>query len=129
MEEEIVEVEKVIEEEPSDTTLTKPKKPRSAKQIEAFKKAQELRLSNAKEKRELIDKIKEKKPSKVPVVVEKPIVKKEESDSEDEIIVVKKRKPKKKIIYVEESDEEEVKPTKVSISAPIAIVKKKPFFV
>ena len=47
-------------EEPLDEGIVlKPKKPRSQAQIDAFKKAQEVRLANAKAKEEAVAKIKE----------------------------------------------------------------------
>jgi hypothetical protein len=99
----------------------KPKKPRSEAQLKAFEKAREIRLENAKLKKEKIAQIKEEVknrnkaepiPAKIeakPVIDETTKIKKEkkiiEEDSEEEVVVVKKKK-KPKVIYVEESDDE-----------------------
>ena len=99
----------------------KEKKPRTEKQIEAFKKAQEIRKESLKIKRDKIKEIKDLKPTDVltptfeePVKEQmKPINTKPievESDSE-EVVYVKKKKPKKKKIIIESdssSDEEVV---------------------
>ena len=115
-------VEKV---EDKKISLEKPKKPRSEKQIEQFKKIAETRKSNV-EQRKLEKKIEAsklllehdikpvtKKEKKQPIVITKES--ESESDSEPEIIVVSKKKPKKKPIKIEieeSSSEEEVKEPK-----------------
>ena len=48
-----------MEESLDEGIVLKPKKPRSQAQIDAFKKAQEVRLANAKAKEEAVAKIKE----------------------------------------------------------------------
>jgi hypothetical protein len=104
-------------------TIAKEKKPRSEKQIEAFKKTQENRKKNIELKKDakkldaakllMQEKPIEKKPKKV---VKKEIVDSDSSSEEEVIIIERKKKPKKKItkrIIVEESsseEEEEVKP-------------------
>ena len=100
----------------------KEKKPRSEKQIEAFKKAQEIRKESLKIKRDKIKEIKDLKPTDVltpttedipvkePVKQVNALPKEVESDSE-EVVYVKKKKPKKKKIIIESdssSDEEVV---------------------
>lgn len=101
-----------------DEIVLKEKKPRSEAQVKAFEKAREIRLENAKIKKEKIAEVKEqvKNRNKVvePIAVaqtpepvpkkEKKIIK-EESDEEPEVVIVKKKK-KPKVIYMEESDEE-----------------------
>ena len=98
----------------------KEKKPRTEKQIEAFKKAQEIRKESLKIKREKIKEIKDLKPTDVltPIIDEhvKESVKQsnalpEEPEEEEEVVYVKKKKPKKKKIIIESdssSDEEVV---------------------
>ena len=103
-------------------TIIKEKKPRSEKQIEAFKRAQETRKQNIsnklkeKEIKHLTEKEKNIK-SKHDVIVKKKqslmktpkIIPEPESESEEEeqiIVVKKKKKPVKKII-IEESDSDE----------------------
>jgi hypothetical protein len=110
--------------EESDETepLEKTKKPRTEKQIEAFQKAQQKRVENAKLKNEKIALIKSGKDTTIPEPVKplkpkpKPIV--EEEEEEDEIVVVKKKKKKPKVIYVEESESED--------DAPVVVKRKKP---
>ena len=104
--------------------LTKPKKPKTAKQLEAFEKVKEKRKQNieSKKQQKLIESAKllieqsQKQPQPAPKKEPKyEQIKQEDSDSEEEIIVVKKSKPKKKVrkVIIEsesesESDEEEV---------------------
>jgi hypothetical protein len=111
--------------EESDETepLEKTKKPRTEKQIEAFQKAQQKRVENAKLKNEKIALIKSGKDTAIPEPVvktlkpkPKPIV--EEEEEEDEIVVVKKKKKKPKVIYVEESESDD--------DAPVVVKRKKP---
>jgi len=103
--------------------VLKPKKPRSEAQIKAFEKAREIRVENAKLKKEKIAEVKEqvKNRNKVePQVITspEPLQKKDKvnipktenlsttaSDDEPDIVIVKKKK-KPKVIYMEESDEE-----------------------
>lgn len=86
------------------TTIEKPKKPRTEKQLEAFKKVQEKRKQNIElkkagakvETKPVVEKElppKETKVKKYKEVIEEP---QPESDSEEEIII--KRKPKKQEI-------------------------------
>jgi hypothetical protein len=110
--------------------LVKEKKPRSAKQIEAFKLAQQKRQENIKQIRlskeiktldkkennvinkhhEIIKKKKELIPETKPISKpkQKPVVV-EESESEDEevVVITKRKKPKVKKIIIEESDTED----------------------
>ncbi len=92
------------------------KKPRSEKQIEAFKKAQEIRKEGLKIKREKIKEIKELKVKDVltphiddipeePKVLTKQLPQETPSETEEtaEVVYVKKKKPKKKKIVIEES--------------------------
>lgn len=108
-----------------DGPLTKPKKPRTAKQLEAFKKVQEKRQQNIKEKNEqkLIEgaklmlqqqeKSKQTVPPTPPSTPQQPKRKHEilseytevdQSDSEEDVVIVKKSKskpkPKKKVTRV-----------------------------
>ena len=108
--------------ENEDNALQKPKekKPRTAKQVEAFERAKQIRSETLKIKREQIEEIKKSKP--VPKTVDavkpdkpkpapKPI--KDESDDEEEqqvIIVKKKPKKKKPIVIYEDSESEEDEP-------------------
>lgn len=120
-----------------NTPLTKPKRkinaPRSEKQIEAFKKAQETRDKNrlkAKEAKEvkmakiyMENKLKEQtepkaEPKEEPI--KKPVKKtvkyiEDDDDEEEEIVYVKKKKKpiKKKIIYLSDSDDETPSPPKL----------------
>lgn len=111
-----------------DEIVLKEKKPRSEAQVKAFEKAREIRLENAKIKKEKIAQVKEevknrkkvgelKVPPTTPSLpVEEPKINKarghrgtavpliEESDEEQVVVVKKKKKPK--VIYIEESDEE-----------------------
>ena len=106
-----------------DKIELKEKKPRSEKQVESFKRAQEIRKESLKIKRDKIKEIKDLKPQEVlnNADVKEPIkpsikeeVKDETTDEEPEIIYVKKskkKKPKKKIVVEESSsssDEEVV---------------------
>lgn len=112
----------------NDEPLTKPKKPRTAKQLEAFRKVQEKRNQNIKEKNDqkLIEGAKlmlqkqEKQPPQQPpqpkikhkyeqvpqVAPEEDTDNEIDSDSEEEVYIVKKPKkrqkpkPKKKITKV-----------------------------
>lgn len=91
-----------------DKIELKEKKPRTEKQIEAFKKAQEIRKESLKIKREKIKEIKDLKPVDILSPIDEPSPQQlhEESDNEPEIIYVKKeskKKPKKKKIIIEES--------------------------
>lgn len=104
-----------------DEIVLKEKKPRSEAQVKAFEKAREIRLENAKIKKEKIAEVKEqvKNRNKVEPPTTEPVPKKEkkiikeissrdtplESDEEPEVVIVKKKK-KPKVIYMEESDEE-----------------------
>jgi len=110
--------------------LQKEKKPRTPAQIEAFKRAQQKRIENAKIKNSLIAEVKQK--SKEGTLPEqKKVAKKKyeptpepetDTESEEEIIVLSKnKKPKKKVkktkvIYddttTEEEDEEYTPPPK-----------------
>ena len=117
--------------------------PRSEKQIEAFKKAQQKRDENRekmkKEKEVKMAQIyfenklkedekkqqeqKEKPPPKKPVMK----YEESESESEDEIIYVKKKPPKqknKKIVYL--SDDEEDEPPKPTPTKPSRILRNEP---
>lgn len=102
----------------------KEKKPRTEKQIEAFKRAQEIRKDALKIKRDKINEIKKLPMGQVltptiddvePIESTKPkkIQAVEESDDEPEIIYLKKEKPKKKkkkkfIIESSSSSDDEV---------------------
>ena len=130
--------EKIISDnENNNIPLTKKKKrtinaPRSEKQIEAFKKAQEKRDENRriiKEQKEIKlakifmeNKLKEQENAEQketkPIKKEKPkkVVKyiESESESEEEIIYVKKPKKKiikQKVIYVSSDDDDDEPPT------------------
>ena len=114
------------------------KKPRTEKQLEAFKKAQETRKENiamikeikeAKkaekdvEKLEIKKEVLKKKAAKIAPV---PQVSDSESEEEPEVVVVRRKKaPKKKVVVVEaESEEEEperVEKIKVKHPKPILI--------
>ena len=115
------------EKETDDNVLQKPKKPRTAKQVAAFERAQQKRLESLEVKREQIkvkeDEIKEIKKTKPltkagekipkPAPVPKPKPVKDESDDEEEqqvIIVKKKPKKKKPIVIYEDSESEEEEP-------------------
>ena len=123
-----------------DKIELKEKKPRSEKQVESFKRAQEIRKESLKIKRDKIKEIKDLKPLEVlnntkEADMKEPIkpsikeeVKDETTDEEPEIIYVKKskkKKPKKKIVVEESSsssDEEVVhlkKPIRKSLPIPI----------
>lgn len=110
----------------ADEPLTKPKRPKTAKQMEAFKKVQEKRQQNIKEKNEkkLIEgarlmlqqqeKAKQAVPPTPPTTPQQPKPKKHEilseytevdqSDSDEEVVIVQKSKskpkPKKKVTRV-----------------------------
>lgn len=110
-----------------DKEIQKPKKPRTQKQIDALKKAQETRRKNLalkKQQKEAIAqaiKDNEGQEPPIPEVVHKvsrprkkkppKVVYEEDESSDEEVIVVKKkpkrRKPKKKIVYEESSSSEE----------------------
>lgn len=81
---------------------------RSEKQVEAFKKAQEKRIANAKIKLEAkLDKMNEKSGSKPPIKASNTSdVEERNAGALVKEIIVKKPK-KKKVIYREESDSEE----------------------
>ena len=127
-EEEVVELSK---------DLQKTKKPRTQKQIDALKKAQETRKKNLlikkEQKAQLKQAIKDNEDTQPDTVSPKSIMKRpykkkptyvyedDPSSDEEQIIVVKRRKPKKKVkkkvVYEdptssEESEEEEEKPTR-----------------
>jgi hypothetical protein len=119
-----------------DEIVLKEKKPRSEAQIKAFEKAREIRLENAKIKKEKIAQVKEEVKNrnkveelKVPPTtpsfqgqsqdlrpVEEPKINKARGhrgtavplieESDEEQVVVIKKKKKPKVIYIEESDEE-----------------------
>ena len=131
-----------MEENNENKIELKEKKPRSDKQIESFKRAQEIRKESLKIKREKIKEIKDLKPEEVLSTpkkeLEQPVMKpikneiinnQSSSDEEPEIIYVKKskkKKPKKKIVVEESSsssDEEVVhlkKPIRKSLPpAPV----------
>lgn len=108
-----------------DSSLLKPKPKReqSEKQKAVWAKAQQVRLDNAKAKRDVAAKVlveyennkkikEDKKRAKIAkhLAVEPKVV--YESESEPEIIVVKKKKQKKQqIVYEEESSEDETPPS------------------
>jgi hypothetical protein len=120
---------KPTEEQPKTAPVEKVKKPRTEKQIQAFKQAQLKRQENIKAKKESKPTktiaIVEEKPVEKPetakrtnpedyVTPDKPIEKKkvkqvsyesDDSDSDEEVIVVKKKKPKKKTIIIEDSSD------------------------
>lgn len=120
--------------------------PRSEKQIEAFKKAQQKRDENReimkKEKevklaqiyfenklKQETEKSKENEKSKEKQISKKPVMKYEESESEseEEIIYVKKKPPKqkiKKIVYL--SDDEEDEPPIPTPKKPSRILRNEP---
>ena len=114
-------------EENIEEPLTKPKKPRSQKQVEAFEKVKEKRRTNIEAKKQqkllesaklLIETHQPQTPQTQPKngknrIVAEPEPMEEESDVE-EIVVVKKSKqlkakpkPKRRIIVVESSSDEE----------------------
>jgi Rieske Fe-S protein len=107
------------DQEPEASDIVKPKKPRSAAQVDAFKKAQEkrherLRAMNKPAPETLAPVVKPTvetpKPSKKPVKPAKVVYEDaEESDDEpQQIIIRRKKKVKPQIVYEEsESDEEE----------------------
>lgn len=128
----------------------KVKKPRTEKQIEAFKIAQQKRLASIKAKKEGIISIKQvdtktdetvstpkiepKKPKKIvkPKVIEKVVVEEEEeaddesSDEEEEVIVVKRGKKKttkktRTVIIDDSSDSEEEEPVKESVKESVNV--------
>lgn len=104
--------------EESNEPLTKPKKPRSDKQIEAFKNAMKKRADNIELKKQeklikaseiLVQKAKTDNqipPHATPRPRAKSIVQESESDEEEIIIVKSKPKKKKKVkkIIIESSD-------------------------
>ena len=114
--------------------------PRSEKQIEAFKKAQQKRDENRekmkKEKEVKMAQIyfenklkQENEKPKEKQISKKPVMKYEESESEseEEIIYVKKKPPKqknKKIVYL--SDDEEDEPPKPTPTKPSRILRNEP---
>ena len=121
--------------EETNTPLTKPKKPRSEKQIEAFKNAMQKRAESIAKKKEdqiyqsaklLIEKqqkvevIDDSEPDSEPEPVKK-------SKSKKQIEIKPKYKPKKKIIIESESDtdtsESESESSESSDSEPEFIIK------
>ena len=114
--------------------------PRSEKQIEAFKKAQQKRDENRekmkKEKEVKMAQIyfenklkQENEKPKEKQISKKPVMKYEESESEseEEIIYVKKKPPKqknKKIVYL--SDDEEDEPPRPTPKKPSRILRNEP---
>jgi hypothetical protein len=111
----------LIEPLEDENILQKPKKPRTAKQIEAFEKGRLIRSENLKIKRDKIAEIKKEpikktvaKPAPAPEPIPAP-----DSESEEEVIVVKRKpKKKKKVIVFEDSESEDdappVKPPKLT---------------
>ena len=102
-------------EEPDDNVLTKPKKPRSEKQQEAFKETMRKRAENieirkneklVKASEVLINSKREQGYNKEFMKQVKKPVYQSESESEEEIIIVKAKPKKKKVkkIIIEESD-------------------------
>ena len=120
--------EKDTQEEKDENMLQKPKKPRTAKQVEAFEKAKLKRQQSLEVKREQIkvkeDEIKDIKKTKPltkageklsKTVIKTPAPVKQDSDSEEEqqVIIVKKKPKKKKkpiVIYEDTDSEEEDQP-------------------
>lgn len=96
----------------------KPKREQTEKQKAVWAKAQQVRLDNAKAKREVAAKAREELNNKKKLKEEKHLAKsakqlkapkvvyESESEDEPEIIVVK-RKKEKKVVYQEESSEDE----------------------
>lgn len=142
-----------MEEDLGNSIELKPKKPRSEAQIKAFEKAREIRLENAKIKKEKIAQVKEdvknrnktepkdepKVETKVEPKVEKTVAldetakikkqlkeKKIIEESEDEEVVVVKKKKKPKVIYVEESDDEPAPTIIKKQKEPQPLVNQKP---
>ena len=116
--------------------------PRSEKQIEAFKKAQQVRDENRekmkKEKEVKMAKIyfenklkeDEKKQQEQKPPLKKAVMKYEESESEseEEIIYVKKKPPKqknKKIVYLSDDDDED-EPPRPTPKKPSRILRNEP---
>jgi hypothetical protein len=111
--------------EDENKIVLKPKKERSEAQVKAFQKARDIRLENAKLKKEKIAQVKEevKNRNKVPIptplpepepkiekeLVKKKIIKQSDPESSDEEVVIVKKK-KKKIVYQVESESEEEAP-------------------
>ena len=112
-------VDNIVDHEEDDNKLTKPKKQRSEKQIEAFRKVMDKRKENIQIKKEekLIkaSEILVKNAIKKDVKPSKKIIQQEESsDSEEEEIIIVKSKPKvkkqkkvKKIIIEDSSSEDD----------------------
>lgn len=124
--------------EDENKIVLKPKKERSEAQVKAFEKAREIRLENAKIKKEKIAQVKEdvknrtrgqsatqpldKVPTPLPVLepepkiekelVKKKIIKQADPESSDEEVVIVKKKKKKIIYQVESESEEEAPPPK-----------------
>jgi hypothetical protein len=110
-----------MEEEQNDLEQPKrTKKERTPAQVEAFKKAQEIRKQNAAIKKEKIAQIKEQYKGKQSVAEPeapkpqppKPRVpvtrqRKELEKEKEEVIIVKKKKPKTKIIYETDSESDD----------------------
>jgi hypothetical protein len=110
--------------EDENKIVLKPKKERSEAQVKAFQKARDIRLENAKLKKEKIAQVKEevknrnKVPTPLPVLepepkiekelVKKKIIKQADPESSDEEVVIVKKKKKKIIYQVESESEEEV---------------------
>jgi hypothetical protein len=107
------------------------KKPRTEKQIEAFKLTQAKRQENIKLKKESIkptepikpiETIKPIKPTKITRETTKPIIIDDSSESEEEIIHIKsnkknKKKPKKKTIIIDDSSDSESEEEKPNIKS------------
>ena len=100
-----------------DNVLQKPKekKPRTAKQVEAFERAKKIRSENSKIKNEQIAEIKKskpasnKKPTPTPAPAPAPVKQDTDSEEEQQVIIVKKKPKKKKkpiVIYDHESESE-----------------------
>ena len=102
------------EEIPETLEKVKPKAPRSEKQLEAFKRAQQIRKENC----ELMKEVKEQQEAQrklEQIKIKEEILKKkakvapepESEDDEPEIVIVKKQKKKKIVVVEPESDEEQ----------------------
>lgn len=125
-----------MEDPEDDNVLQKPKekKPRTAKQVEAFEKAKQKRVEVLKIKREKIQEIKASKPE-IPIKttpVPEPMKpaktqiiepkEEEEEDEEPQVIIVKKRPKKKKpiVIYEEDEEEDEEPPVPILVQTKLA---------
>jgi len=115
----------------NDLEQPKIKKERSQKQIDAFKKAQQIRKDNAKIKAEKIAEIKQQYKGKQPEDLEpepvapmstpktkpKQVVQpkqevrpKNVTQKEEEVTIVKKKKPRRKIVYESDSESDDEPP-------------------